>query len=283
MIQASLQVDDVELSKIQIPQVPGDIKYGQYLDIAMFSTDINNWLVKQIEDNRNYGNQYRIKLAKATAKIYGVKYEHLLKLKYDGIDFLEKLYSITLSVVGQYIPKDNGGKFEHNGKEYEIPIITQAIFRGTNVLPDMSFQQLTEISESERLLDDAIKKIDAEQLDEKDIKGTIITKAERKASITFNNTMKKIVLCLHETKDIPTDSSFDRWIESKMIELREISMPNALDTIFFLNGIPNSSEILIALGSILNNLESLDTVMKPGSNMQNEFLKSTTEQSAYEI
>lgn len=288
MIRGSLQIDGVEIEKVFLPETHREIKYGQYLDFAMLTNDINSWLSKQIEEKREYGNQYRVKLAYATATIYNIDAKKLLRIQHDGIGFLESAFSMINNLISTFEPQDNAGAFtviddDNVEHVYSIPELTQSVFRGSNSLPRFTFQQLVEISETERILDSQMKKIDANQKDHTEFKGTVVSKAMQKSYQTYENTIKKIVLCVTPFDQIPVDDTFDLWMETEMRRIKNISMVDALNTIFFLGGIPKNYGILIDLGFISNISKLLNIEMNRANNTPNELPTLAIVQNEYEI
>jgi hypothetical protein len=289
MLVGSLSVDGVEIQKMKIPENAKEVRYGQYLDYALMKSDIDKWLLIQMEKGRDYHSQYRIKLAHAYATFFDIKPSTLARIQKDGVEFLESAGSLINKVVTDFKPVDNDGVFRitdpSNSQvtEYKIPEINKAVFRGTNNLPTLTFQQLTEIAEADRILQDQIERIDKDINETKDFKGTLISKAMQKSYAVFENTIKKIVLCVNNIKDIPVDDTFDMWVETEMKKFRNISMYDALNTIFFLKGIPLKYGMSIDLGSISNVLRLHSIAMNQTNNTQNasEILK--LEASEYTI
>lgn len=271
MIQCHIKQNGIELpGKISVPENAHDMSYGMYLDYVFMQQEISEWVLKQMDMKRSFDYQYATKLAKCIGIVYNIKYDIINKMKYKDLSALDVLWGRIEKIVQDFKPTETSGKFTVGGTEYTIPDITKAYFVGTNNLPELSVQQLEQIGDAENKLQTAIATIDAMDLNHPEIKGDTINKAIKKAQVTFNNTLKKIALCATPIEKVPTDMSFDMWIEAEAKKLTKISMHDALNTLFFLSGMSKESELLIGLNSISSLLNSGRSTAKHSSNTRNE-------------
>lgn len=264
MIQLSLKLNGIEVQKVLCPENAHELSYGMYLDYVFMQSEIADWVLAQMKLKRNFDYQYTTKLAKCIGIVFNIPTETVKQMTYKEMKGMEVLWGRIEKIVQEFTPTEKTGEFTvtYGGNEckYSIPEITQAYFLGTNNLPDLTYQQLEKIGDAEDKLQTGINFIDQMDIDDAEIKGDTINKAIKKAQVTFNNTLRKIALCATPIENIPVDQTFDKWIEGEQKILTKITMHDALNVLFFLNGLPKEYELLIGLNSISTRL-NLDSII----------------------
>lgn len=246
-----------KITDVFIPQTARDIKYSAFLEFSFKANEIFIWLEEQKEKGTKHEIQYLMKICETVASVLNVDPNVLKNVKYGDANWIwDAWYSIN-NIIKNYVPSDNGGKFELNGKQFTIPTIVKSIIRDEVYLDSMIMQQVSEISVIEKKLSDILT-----ELKEREQKEPGFNKTETEIQQHFAYALMKIGIVLSDPMTVPTDATFDRWLDERVIELEDISMVDALDTIFFLIGLPKDYGILIDLDIILKKYLSESYIKK---------------------
>lgn len=164
---------------------------------------------------------------------------------------LYDLYDMCYKIINEYKPKlrtdDQNCHFTIQGKRLVIPRITvQGVLKKTRV-PRLKTFEVIETLEIERVYN---MMIDGVKGDDDEIHSEKRTNVEVKAELEFIKAIKKISILSRETGEVvPTDElEMNDWIDERMILISGhnakgervgpgISMSDALDALFFLDGI----------------------------------------------
>lgn len=260
------------IKEIEIPENEKEIKYSQFLEFSYKAQKLFEWLEIERESNRLYETQYVLKVCEIVASVIDVDPNILKNLKYNEQEWIWQAWNQINAIIKNFTPDENGGKFSivtkvegiRITKDFEVPKITKSLIRNELNLDTMTIHQVEEIGYIEKRLSDVVKVLeDKERKENTDESNTIIANH-------FTYALMKIAICLHDPMTIPVDATFDRWLDEKVTEIKDISMKDALNTIFFLTGLPKGYGILIDLNIILKRFLLESTQAKIQSSIETE-------------
>lgn len=251
MLQAHVtDIDNKVVAELSIPQNAHDIPYSQYIDYSIYQSSVFDWLRDKKESGEEYIYEYQILIAKAVSKIWKIDYSIIKNLQFQRQDWLWQAWASIEKIISEFEPDTNGGEFEHNGKKYIIPAINKSIITGEVYASEITFGQLQEINDLKRLLAKGVKEIEGQN--KVTIGGKEYENLDAVANATYTSTIQQIALLLADPKEIPTDAKFSRWLDERTIEIKDISTPNALDTIFFFLNLQKGYAKIIGLRNTLS-------------------------------
>lgn len=259
-----------KIADVFIPENEKDIKYSAFLEFSMKAQKIHLWQQEQIDKGAMYEVQYQKKVCQAVAEVLNVDPKILDNTTFNKESWVWQAWYMIHNIIANYTGSENGGMFRINGKKFVVPEVTRSLIRDGFNLNALTFGQVSEIAYIEKQLNDVLIAIKDREIKENYI-GT-----DDEVSSTFTYTLMKIAVCLADPNTIPNESSmYDTWLEDKVIELQDISMKDAIDTIFFLTGMPKDCAVLIDLDTTLKQfhfaayLKKNQLTMNPEDQQQN--------------
>lgn len=235
-----------KVADVYIPQTPKEIKYSAFLEFSIKANNIFTWLQEEQEKETKHEIQYLLKVCDTVSSVLNVDPNILKNLKYNDQKWIWDAWQTIHNVIRDYTPSDNGGEFELNGKKLKVPTLVKSVIRDEVYLDSMTMQQVSEIGYIEKKLSDVLLTLAEKEKKELDYK-----KEDDEIQVHYSYALMKLAIVLSDPNDIPVDATFDRWLDERTLELADISMKDALDTIFFLIGLPKDYGVLIDFAIIL--------------------------------
>lgn len=269
-----------KLGELILPTEPEHISYVDYTVLKATATRVVNYLVGLQKDRDNNKDwkfsklKYTKMLRECIRDYFKLDKEVVKKFVVGDLDkhittrkdwqakeqpelTLTGLYEYIYVVMFRYKAKvsENGisHKFKVGESTYTIPSFIKDEVIGKTRNPELTVQQVTETLVVEEKYNGYKKKVTDDEIKGKDAKGNPTKGYQWKALVDYQKGLRKIaIFCRKEGEEIPTDElKFEKYVDDNYAALGAITMPDALDALFFLRRISKSLEKAESANGIL--------------------------------